>query len=460
MFINEFEVIQESPFKYDKLNRQGEIEKLTRLFEVVGNQMVLAIDSPWGTGKSTFLNMWNCHLRNKGYKTIFFNAWQNDFMEEPFIAFVSSIREELIEQDKKKAFTERAQKVGTMLLKQSPKILTKVVEKHTGVDISEEIDIDGIESFIGKQIDNYQSNRNSLEKFKEELSKHTQDEIDRTGNPIVIFIDELDRCRPNYAISLMERIKHIFNVPNIIFVLGIDKEALSNSIKVIYGNGTDINGYLSRFIDMEYTLNETAKKNYIEHLLIKYGFQSLIEQVYNTNRDTMEYSDFCELIQEIITNFNISLRDAEKILTNIYITLNTSKVSSNLMCAYIFMSVLRKVDNESYRMVKERKITTKELIEKFDRNNILSEWINEPYGNGIFLKGQLMWLLNEEDEIRVLEEVCRNKESQDIYIQKRLLEIIKRNKSYKPNGFDERDTRKVLSQLAIQIEMYNGLDKL
>lgn len=466
MFNNEFEVARENPFENDKLGRKEEVEKLTRLFEIVGNQMVLAIDSPWGTGKSTFLNMWNCNLRNEGYKTIFFNAWKNDFIEEPFIAFVSAIRDELIEQSKKKAFTERAQKVGMLLLKQSPKIVSKIVEKHTGIDMSEEVDVDGIESFIGKEIEGYMSNRDSLDKFKEELCKHTKEEFNKAGRPIVIFVDELDRCRPDYAIALLERIKHIFNVPNIIFILGIDKEALSNSIKVVYGNGTDINGYLSRFIDMEYTLNQASKKNYIQYLLEKFNFTPLINKLNSSNREQIRYEEFCQLVQEVIVNFNISLRDAEKILANMYISMMATRISSNLIYTYILLVIMKKVDIEIYRMIKEQKITIKEFVQRFDKDKRISNWLKDSSSKGINVMGQLMWLLDDTVEMKEIEELCNNVErdeiyrNEEMYAKMRMLKIAERNKNLRTNGFDERNATKVLKDLTMQIEMYEGLTKL
>ena len=82
IFNNEVIINKENPFENDKLNRELEANNLTNLFNLVDNQMVLAIDSPWGTGKSSFLKMWNQKLINEGYDTVFFNAWENDFVEE------------------------------------------------------------------------------------------------------------------------------------------------------------------------------------------------------------------------------------------------------------------------------------------------------------------------------------------------------------------------------------------
>ena len=95
IFNNEVIINKENPFENDKLNRELEANNLTNLLNLVDNQMVLAIDSPWGTGKSSFLKMWNQKLINEGYDTVFFNAWENDFVEDAFIAFVEEIRESL-----------------------------------------------------------------------------------------------------------------------------------------------------------------------------------------------------------------------------------------------------------------------------------------------------------------------------------------------------------------------------
>lgn len=82
IFNNEIVINEENSFENDKLNRECEAGNLTNLFSLVENQMVLAIDSPWGTGKSSFLKMWNQKLRNNGYDTVFFNAWENDFVDD------------------------------------------------------------------------------------------------------------------------------------------------------------------------------------------------------------------------------------------------------------------------------------------------------------------------------------------------------------------------------------------
>ena len=88
---------------------------------------------------------------------------------------------------------------------------------------------------------------------------------------MVFFVDELDRCRPTYAVELLERIKHLFEVDNIVFVLALSTGQLESSIRSLYGDGLDAPGYLRRFIDLEYPLREPAADVYSRTL-----FEALI----------------------------------------------------------------------------------------------------------------------------------------------------------------------------------------
>ena len=312
IFNNEIVINKDNPFENDKLNREIEANNLTNLFNLVDNQMVLAIDSPWGTGKSSFLKMWNQKLINEGYDTIFFNAWENDFVEDAFIAFVDEIREALRERPVDNLI-ENAKLLGELMFKNSPKILAKIIEKRTGVNIDDIISTDDVSNLIGDKIDDYKNAKDSIKKFKSELESISQETVNVTGKPIIIFVDELDRCRPDFAIRLLERVKHLFSVKNIIFVLGIDKQALSNSVKVVYGEATQVNGYLTRFIDIEYKLKELSIEQYIQHMLNKFKFNELfLERNKFRNSSITEteydYRYFNDVICKYILLFKISLR--------------------------------------------------------------------------------------------------------------------------------------------------------
>ena len=103
--------------------------------------------------------------------------------------------------------------------------------------------------------------KNALRNTAEELSmKHH-------GKPLIIAIDELDRCRPSYAIELLEMAKHFFSVDNIVFVLAIDKSQLTHAIKAIYGSNFDTIGYLRRFIDLDFRLPAPDRTRFMKNLM-------------------------------------------------------------------------------------------------------------------------------------------------------------------------------------------------
>ena len=94
----EVKVYKGNPFKYDLLERQEAIETLTRLISSIKGPCVMAVDAPWGGGKTTFLNIWSRYLHNQGFSIVEFNAWKEDFSKDPFVAlcaeFTGSINTE------------------------------------------------------------------------------------------------------------------------------------------------------------------------------------------------------------------------------------------------------------------------------------------------------------------------------------------------------------------------------
>ena len=113
--------------------------------------------------------------------------------------------------------------------------------------------------------------------MKEQLSQLGHRVRDDTGQPLVFIIDELDRCRPTFAIELLERVKHIFDVPNIVFVFGINRDELVKSLESVYGD-IDAGTYLRRFFDMEFVLPAPDAAQFSRYLLKRYGLLLQSEQ--------------------------------------------------------------------------------------------------------------------------------------------------------------------------------------
>ena len=236
-----------NPFEEDLLNRKQQVENLSRVVQNIEGGFTLTLNAPWGYGKTTFVKMWEASLQNEGYKTIYFNAWERDFVADPMMALVDGIRDGLDSQDLPQEKLQLSQAIWKSAAK-----LIQLVPQFKIVGEAAEIFQNGINDCLEDQnkLQEHLSYHKLILDFKEQLTKFAK-EIS-LGKQLVIFVDELDRCRPDYAVQMLERIKHFFEVENIIFVLSIDKDVICKSIKAIYGSlEIDTEAYLRRLIDLE-----------------------------------------------------------------------------------------------------------------------------------------------------------------------------------------------------------------
>ena len=148
--------------------------------------------------------------------------------------------------------------VATKVAMHAPSTLAKAAMKQVaGIDCSDLID--SVRGQVAESIKKYQEDKQIVERFKKLLAQVVAGLAD--NKPFVIFIDELDRCRPPYAIELLERVKHLFGVRGLIFVLSIDKEQLGESIKSQYGD-IDTERYFRRFFDLTYMLRNSSVEDF------------------------------------------------------------------------------------------------------------------------------------------------------------------------------------------------------
>ncbi|HAT4125216.1 TPA: hypothetical protein I9Z60_001567 [Clostridium perfringens] len=244
-------------FKDDLLGRESIAINLTKIIENAKDINVISIDSSWGTGKTTFIKMWKDMLDNDDkyknqFSTLYFNAWKNDYIKDPFAALITEIELDT-SNDLREAF-KNAITVGEKICKSALNISLKLAT--AGAIGTDDIKGKEIKDSVLKCIIDEKNNR---EEFIEKLESLACED-----KKIIFFIDEIDRCRPNFAIELLEVIKHLFIAKNIFFVISVDKEQLSHSIGTLYGQGMDSNGYLRRFFDLDYKMPIIDKENYLK----------------------------------------------------------------------------------------------------------------------------------------------------------------------------------------------------
>lgn len=267
--LGDVEIDDDDPFKEDLLKRKPYAEILTNVLSIYTHGAVIALNGKWGTGKTTFVKKWQAMLELKqyGFNTIYFNAWQSDYVDDPLIPLIANLKKqegENAEQDEK--FAEVINYALKILLNVGIGLGKGLVKTVTGGFFSPVVDgvTDEVKKNFSKQLDESAKQSSNMEDFKEALKGYVRC-LD-SKKPLIYFVDELDRCNPTYAVKVLERIKHLFEIENIIFILSIDKDQLENSIKGHFGSGIDAEEYLRRFIDISYNLPQPELRNFCGHL--------------------------------------------------------------------------------------------------------------------------------------------------------------------------------------------------
>lgn len=348
------EIPDDNPFQNDVLRRKDNIEILTKFITSFEQSIVLCIDGGWGQGKTTFIRMWEKYLHQHSIPTIYFNAWESDYTDDALIALIGEINiavEKLPEKEQKKVkiFIEKIYGFAANFIKATAPTLANLAIKalSSGLTNADEVTkaLSSLsESLVKEQINQYEQSRKTLGNFKEALSELARSYANgNQDTPLVIFIDELDRCRPNYAIEVLEKAKHLFNVDNIIFVLATDKSQLAHSIRAVYGQGLDVNGYLRRFIDFDYLLPTSNNSNFFKILLQKFSLEQFINNkgpFYNIQLPKYTYLNF---INDLISLYQLTLREQEAFCNILNIVVRTHNRFEREEFAMLFSLIIIKL---------------------------------------------------------------------------------------------------------------------
>lgn len=357
---------KENPFEKDRLNRKPCAEVLTQIVDAFGKDgCVLSIDGEWGSGKTTFIRMWEAMLGDE-YKTIYFNAWESDYNEDPFISIISQLKD--VSKDDK-TFKKVASSLGRVGLSVGKSVVKDIVKKAVGVDVDKAVDAatEELEEIGEEEIKAYAAKTKAFEDFKKDLKVFVEES---SGNhPIVFFVDELDRCNPTYAVRTLEIIKHLFDIPNIVFVLSINKEQLSYSIQGYFGSANmNANEYLKRFIDFEYSLPITDTSNYCDFLFDKYGIDRFFKER-NVRGSKKENDNFLMTAKALFHYKQPNLRKIQKIFA--FCTVGLREFSnSNIIPADVFLyfCYLKVCGSPIYENIRNRKYSYQQLLDVLEND--------------------------------------------------------------------------------------------
>lgn len=302
--------------------REKLAQNLTEYLKLQKNGYVLNVDGEWGSGKTFFLKAWEDMLKDK-HPTCYIDAWTLDYLNDPLATLsekiLSSVKNHL--KDSNLLDTSLEKKVLQSLYKvlsSSAHIAGAILEHTTipavGKAISSGVtELDKLMIDCGKeQFELFQESENALSNFRVTLQQYIDHAIKKRPetSPFFIFIDELDRCRPNYAIELLESVKHLFCLKNTVFVVATNRSEMEKSIQKVYGSDFRSDSYLSRFFDRSISIRTPSKEIYLKSSeKLKRITNSILEESY-----TRPIVDPVKFLSAAFTFHKIELREIDKIL--------------------------------------------------------------------------------------------------------------------------------------------------
>jgi len=369
---------------FDKFDLEPFAEKLTTYLQVeskfVEESFVLSLNSEFGSGKSTFFEMWANKLKsdNNTFKVVYLNAWDSDFQGDPLLAIVSYLLDILQPSEDIEPIKETAGKLCKFALS----VGNDVVQRFTGVDVikagqyaeSKEGTAKTELGHVCFQL--YQERHQLFKKLRNLLGGLT----DKFEYPILVIIDELDRCRPTYAIEFLETIKHFFDIRGLIFVIGVDKNQLASSAKALFGQDIVFDEYYRKFAHRDVNL-PVKSQPMTEHFCRKLVEEYLSEEAFG-KKNRFYYAEHDQSrtddIVELCIAFSMNARQIHEFFRITAYVLSTNvKANTHLLWGWqigtFFMTALSINNRGLYDLIGNGEISLSEFTTSLKKLSLFND---------------------------------------------------------------------------------------
>ena len=362
---------------------------LAALVQTLDGPSVIALDGGWGSGKTVFAKQWAGLLRNRGSAVIYFDAFAGDTGNDPLFDIAARLFAAGPENGARTGFSERAVAfakglvplaVAAGLSAGSGGVLGREAVRSAGSAWAEAKERrDGVSMAFRARLEGAKDREAALNSFRESLTTLAAEMRARAlgdttravenvrAHPVVVIVDELDRCKPTYALHLLENIKHVFSVGNICFVLVTNLHQLTQVVSSQYGV-TDGHAYLEKFVHATFILPEKRRharnREYIKHL-----FQEAMEFEGN--------SHLREPIEMAVSHLGASLRGIERVIPNVTWCLASGEfverdnIGTWLASDYedilvpVVVCAMRALNPEMYARARSHRLSSEEVMEFF-----------------------------------------------------------------------------------------------
>lgn len=355
----------------DEYKRKPVAEKIISLLESPLKISPIVIDGDWGTGKTEFSKKLAALIttNESRHKVIYVDAFTEDHNDAPILTIMAAIVA-LYPENEKKEIISKALPALRFGLKAVLKAGAGWVLKQNANDIADEFQDaikdatnSAIDGSVEALLDDHIEAKKHLLALKEVLTELT------SKNKITIIIDELDRCKPSFAISIIENIKHVFDTENLNFLLVANISQLKASINHIYGSAVDSNRYLDKFIKFTYSLPVTFSENNYDDILASTSHWKILCSQSDNLKSAEEYST--KFVERFIKLKELSLREVETLsrYIEIYQILSQRGISKEWIpgyCLYRTLAVmLYSFDRKMALNYIENKVNPQQLMNFF-----------------------------------------------------------------------------------------------
>lgn len=345
----------------DKLDIADKVTAFAQIITRNEKSNVYSIAAPFGIGKTFFCEGLKAYLAEKGFPCIGYNVWEVDFYEDPLTPLICEITENLHQRFETDDTTKELLNKLTFF----GKAIISAIKIEAKIPLLGSITIDGdkgmkrcekaVQAAQNKDIcNNYREYRQAVQDFKNCLAQ-----IAKHNNPLVIIIDELDRCRPDYAVKVLETIKHFFDIDGLCFVLSMDEGQLKNSVQQLYGP-LNFAEYMRKFVNYSFALPTPDSEKYIKYLSEAYKLEQQLQK-FTQIKHSLQRNKDCHEVANIMTSlfsaytclFNFSLRAQNQVMQRLILFINSLTPNKNFYPEFaVFLACVREYSKELYEELK------------------------------------------------------------------------------------------------------------
>ena len=333
----------------DLLDRKAFVARLINVVEILSENRKnasFAVNGAWGVGKTFVLNRFEEEIAKyplekdgpRKYLVFHYDCWKYDYYEEPLIALVAALTDSI---DKQTNFISADKRTTfKVVLKEIIAGLVEVGSVKTGFDIKKIFET--IKSARNKatqeiadshDFDVYFSFNCILEKLRAAIKDLAEEQT------ILLVVDELDRCLPEYTITVLERLHHVLEgIPNVQTIISIDKEQLECTVRQIYGCNTNAKRYLEKFISFEITLREGSLEDRADPLFERYYGKLQCNTKLCTPEEVSEFKRI--ILEGINTRSRLELIEKSSLLYRL-VSREEDKSDAGFACIGMFLTVLK-----------------------------------------------------------------------------------------------------------------------